>query len=492
MHVAVVADLTLPPYRDAVGDAVGRLAEILERHPHTPCSFLLPSTAYATLHSGSPGVPRLAEGAEFIRTALGSPDPTVLPVPVLERMIQREIDGAGRLGFAGNVLATKRPWPVHLLPTLTRNGIGGLIVGGPELTVPGVVSYLDAVLPVTGAGTGQESGDELAVWIVGVDDAESALASIPLGCATTPGVYFTEHRMVGRAVVHPEAEMPDPDLDLIRRKIIRLSTRVPERTADEVLDSVAAVAATLADPPPPHLRAQVLGEAHRHLISARRAIDLARRRGDDWASVTRIDWDGDGSEDLHIELPQASLVLDLAEGGTILVLDDKQETRPLGTLVDGPIGHLLRHQQTDGESANFGTLAIDLLEESRDRTRARLSGRIAGGSVECDLVLEGLTLVLGYRLDGVPEGRFGPELALDLPEARIRVDGGEWRTIGEEPLAVEGHRIRITGGDERSVLYSSRFPASVFARAVTGGVVVWTHWLTPGAGTYEIAARLDA
>jgi hypothetical protein len=492
MHVAVVADLTLASSQGAIPDAVAELAEILERHPHTPCSFLLPGAAYGALSADAPGVSQLGRGAEFIRTSLGSPDPTVLPIPVLERIIQRETDGAARLGFAGNVLATKRPWPLHLLPILKRNGIGGLIVPGPDVTGPGVVSYLDAVLPVVGAGTGRETGDELAVWITSIDDVESALESVPPGCATTPGTYFSEHQVVGRADLRSTAVAPTPDLDLLRRKTIRLATRVPERTADEVFDRLADVASTLADPPPAPGRTAAVREAHRNLISARRSIDLARRRGDDWAKVTRLDWDGDGSEDLHIELPETSLVLDLAEGGTVLVLDDKQQLRPLGTLVDGPIGRLLRHQELEGDSVAFGSLVVDVVEEGRDRTRAVFSGQITGGSVECDLVLDGLTLQLRYRLEGVLRGRFGPELALDLADPRMRVDGGEWRNLGNEPAVAEGHRIRIIGEDERSVLFSSRLPVEVFARRAEGGVVVWTHWVTQGSGTYEITIGLDA
>ncbi len=490
MHIAVVADLTSAA--GAISIAVERLAQILERRPHTPCSVLLPSSAFAQLSADSPGVDLLASRVDFVRTGLGSPDPTVLPIPVLERLLQRETDGAARLGLTGDVLATRHAWPSHLLPILRRNGISGLVVPASEVARPGVVSYLDAVLPVIRSGAERGEGDELVVHMVTLDTVEGALESIPVGCATTVGAYLRDHEIVGRAELVPATIPTDAELDLLRRKAIRLSTRIPERTADEVLDRLAAVAATLFDPPSGDSRGGALWEAHRNLIAARRAIDVSRRRGDDWAKVTRLDWDGDGREDLHIELPEVSLVLDLAEGGTVMVLDDKQATRPLGTLVGGPIGHLLRHQEPDGESVAFGSLTVDLVEESHDRTRAGLSGEIAGGSISCDLTLDGFLLRLRYRLAGARPGRFGPELALALPGARIRVDGGEWRQIGEEPTVTEGHRFRVTAEDERTILISSLTPGQLFVRATAGGIVLWTHWISSGDGAYDVTIDFDA
>lgn len=492
MHIAVVVDLSLPPWDDDAPSAVEQLAAVLERHPHAPLSFLLPGAAHARLSVDSPGVGTLAARGEFVRTALGSPDPMVVPVPVLERLIQRETDGAARLGFHGNVLATRRPWPLHLLPILARNGVSGLIVPDGTVTKTGVVASLDTVLPVLRSGADGSHGDDLAVRFVALEALEAALESIPIGCATTPGTFLAEHGLVGRAELQFPPTPADPDLDLLRRKTIRLSTRIPERTADEVLDRLATVASILAHPPGDEHRNAAIAEAHRQLIAARRAIDLSRRRGDDWAKATRLDWDADGSEDLQIELPEVSLVLDLAEGGTVLVLDDKQATRPLATLVAGPVGHLLRHQELDGELVAFGSLGVDLIEEGRDRIRAVLSGTVAGGRVECDLVIEGLTLRLRYRLEGVLPGRFGPELALALPAASVRADGGAWQSLDGDPLALEGHRFRITSTDDRTVLVSSLTPAQVFARAATGGLVMWPHWVTPGDGTYEVTANLDA
>ncbi len=494
MHIALAVDLSSVADRDLLAQSIEAITRVLDERPHLPLSFLLPPFAFDDLTADQEAVKALAQRAEFVRTAMGSPDPTVLPYPVLERIIQREVDGASRLGFVGDVLLTNRAWPLHLLPLLRRNGIQGLAVPRSSLHSPGVASYLDAVLPVTGwdRSAFDAPRDGLSLVVVDVPDVDKAIAALPVGCATTPSRYFSDHAVAGRAQVSMSEPSSDADLDLLRRKAIRLSTRVPERTADHVLDRLAAVASVLSNPPGDERRRETLSQAHADLISARRAIDESRRRGDDWAKATRLDWDADGTEDLHIELPELSLVLDLHDGGTILVLDDKQASRPLGTLIDGPIGHLVRHQPLDSEVVDTGHLAAERVEESRDRTSAGFTGAVAGGDITCDLTREDLRLHLVYRVNGVTRGRIGPEFALSLPETQLRVDGGEWRPLDEHPIAVEGHRFRLKGSDGRMVLFSALTPAEAFVRSTAGGVVVWLHWVSPGEGTYELDVDLDA
>lgn len=493
MHRAVVVDLDQVPEGVSAAEAIEHLAELLVERPDTPCAFLLPASAHDDLTPESPGLDVLASRAELVRTAMGSPDPTVLPYPVLERLLQREADGATRLGLEGISLLLQRPWPPHLLPLLRRNGIHSLVLPDRMILSPGVAVYLDAVVPVVPWSRSVASdGDSPSVVLVGLGEAARALDEIPPDGATTPSGILELQVITGRAAITDEGWPTDPELDLIRRKTIRLATRIPERTADEVLDRVSRVASVLGSPPPAETRHAELIRAHTELIAARKAIDGARRRGDDWSKATRLDWDADGSEDLHIETPALSLVLDLPEGGTILVLDDKRAVRPLGTLIDGPIGHLLRHQTLDDEAVDTGTLGVERLEESRERTAATLSGAVAGGEVECDLTLEGLSLRLAYRVSDLAAGRFGPELALSIPGSRLRVDGGEWQELGPDPIAVEGHRFRLAGSDGRTALLSALTPAEAFIRTAAGGAMIWLHWLTPGTGAYELTADLDA
>jgi hypothetical protein len=493
MHIALVARVS--------GDAVEaehsleRLASFTTEHPQIPIAFTLGMSAAQVADRRPDLVEALNGRAEYVRTCLGSPDPTVMPDGVLERALQLESDVVGRLGFDSDVLLVATPWPPHLLPRLVRNGVRGLLAPAPALSLTGVLTHLDAVMPVMPfhrAVVDTEAADVVrAAWIA-VDELESAVAQIRPGCATTPSTFFSSHAVTGRATLASPILERDFDEELLARKAIRLSTRLADRTADAVIEQVVWAASVLGDPPMDADRESALREGHRRLIEARSMVDRARRRGDDWVKASRLDWDGDGSEDLHIELPHLSLVLDLAGGGSILVLDDKDDARPMGTLIDGPTGALIRFQALDAETLESGALELTSLEESREQVAASMKGPVAGGHADCRLAVGGYRFELSYDVKDVPAGRFGPQLAFDLPAARLRVDGGEWLAIDEEPIAAEGHRFRLADGNDRMILLSTMTPGLAFVRAAAGGVVVWMHWLTNGAGSYGATIDLHA
>lgn len=492
MHIAVV--VRIGGESTAAEAALERFSSFVSSHPHVPLSFTLDLEAAKAADRRPDLVDGLQGTAHYIRTCLGSPDPNLMPSGVLERSLQLESDVVGRLGFESDVLLTTQPWPSHLLPRLVRNGIRGLLVPATALTAPGVLTHLDAVLPAMpfAETITAPRGDGLHAVLVTVDHLLSAVEAIPLGCATSPSEFFATHATVGQAIVDPPSPDRDFDEELLARKTIRLSTRIVDRTADEVIEQLIATASVLGNPPPSEQRTDALLSAHERLIHARSMMDHTRRRGDDWVKASRIDWNADGSEDVHVELPRFSLVLDPAAGGSILVLDDKDHEKALGTLIDGPLGSLLKHQLVEGEDLVSGTFELVSIEEARERLAVSMRGSIAGGNVTCRLAMTGLRLDLEYAVEGVSPGRLGPQLALALASPRMRVDGGEWRPIVEEPIAVEGHRFRLAGSDDRMVLLSTMTPGEAFVRPAVGGTLVWMHWLTGGEGSYAARIDLDA
>jgi hypothetical protein len=110
-------------------------------------------------------------------------------------------------------------------------------------------------------------------------------------------------------------------------------------------------------------------------------------------------------------------------------------------------------------------------------------------------------LQIGYRIAGLPEGRFGPELPVAIWEGagEIRSDGGEWQKV-DQPLALAGHRFRLRhNGLKTYLLVALRQPGSMscvpirtVARSQAGtvailqGIVLWPHWSTNGEGHYEL------
>jgi hypothetical protein len=130
-------------------------------------------------------------------------------------------------------------------------------------------------------------------------------------------------------------------------------------------------------------------------------------------------------------------------------------------------------------------LAIDGIEESREGVTLTLTD--AAGWVTLVVGLSDRAMDLEYRLTGAAERRLGPELPLLLGETRLRVDGGEWRTV-DEPIAVSGHRFRLEGS-VRDALITSLLPTDLFVRPSVGGVVIWPNWYAAAPGTLPI--RID-
>ena len=282
----------------------------------------------------------------------------------------------------------------------------------------------------------------------------------------------------------------------------------------------------------PHLRA----EANRHLITAQTMIDAHHHRGRTWTYVRHFDWDADGREEIEVELPDQSWVIDPAEGGCLLYFDDKPARWSIGDVVTRKFEsyHLdleepqiydrhprrwltdqLLSSTTTVES--FGSDAYDELlplpdteyvieETTEGRGSARIKMAALDGKLQKTIKAEDRKLQIGYQVAGVPAGRFGPELPVAVWEGvgQIRVDGGPWQDV-DHPLALAGHRFRLRhSGIKTSLLIVLRQPGSMFsipirtvARGEDGGftsilqgVVLWPHWDTSGTGGYEVTIEV--
>ncbi len=127
------------------------------------------------------------------------------------------------------------------------------------------------------------------------------------------------------------------------------------------------------------------------------------------------------------------------------------------------------------------------------------------GTVRKVIEAEDRSMQIRYHLSGLPEGRFGPELPVNVWEGagEIRADGGKWQAV-DQPLTLAGHRFRLRHkGLETYLLVALRQPGAMFCApirtsvrgdegftSILQGVVLWPHWSTNGDGHYEMTIEV--
>lgn len=256
----------------------------------------------------------------------------------------------------------------------------------------------------------------------------------------------------------------DPEGNLLYRKMLRLAQRLPERVPPEASEWLESAQAAHWYKPGIDRR-----NAHSALAAARHRIDLGRRRPADWTRLSVLDWDADASDEVHVETPELSLVID-AEEGTVLYVDHKPSERSVSYLPGQAPWHLA--QGMVGQEPQRMTFALAGVEEARGRVGATMTGP----GVEVGLTGRRNSIELQYRITGPARWqRLGPEVSFAFSgPVRYRLDGSAWATVSE-PVALNGHRFRLEHGSEQ-VLITVLQPADFFLRPVTGGIVVWGNW----------------
>ena len=330
-----------------------------------------------------------------------------------------------------------------------------------------------------------------------------------------------------------------PEAAVLYRKMLRVSDHVA--SAKGATDARAELLKAQGNDPYwhgvfgglyfPHLRA----EANRHLITAQTMIDETHHRGRAWSYVRHLDWDADGREEVEVELPDQSWVVDPAEGGCLLYFDDKPSRWSIGDVVarhyepyhaELPepqtydrhtrrwlIDHLLPSTTTVESFGGDAYRELAPLPDSMYGIEETTEGR---GSVQIGMsALDGMVrklieaeerrMQIRYHLSGLPEGRFGPDLPVTVWEGagEIRADGGRWQAL-DEPLTLAGHRVRLRHtGLETYLLVALRQPGAMFCApirtvgrgdegftSILQGVVLWPHWSTDGTGHYEMTIEV--
>lgn len=439
---------------------------------------------------------------EWVRTGYSEPWFPLLPDIEITRQLEKEAAALAGHGLTPGPLWVTGPWSTRLPVTFAAAGVEAVLMNAEHLDLarPGVVAHLDAVLPVLPVTTTNRVGemDGVDVSVVEVpfgdlDDAALWFSTNPGFELTTVTSYLTANRPSGRrrpTIDDWEARFEsDPDRFILHRKLVRLVTRVPER-----LSEPAELAVLEAERSAPFTGGSATG-AHRAIIAARAAIDAERRRGDDWLRLSRLDWDADGAEEIHIELASISMVVAPHRSGGVPTLDLKDPVWPVSSVAGEP-GWVLCRFTNDAEGLEGIPIDLAVMRASEVRggkIELEMTGPLGDGTITVEVGVSTARIDLEYRMEGTGPGRVGPELRLAIgPDARLRVDGSDWMDL-EEPVAIAGHKFRITDGINQLVL-TSLTPCSVFLRpGVEGtGLVAWAQWTTAGTDSHHLLLDLTA
>ena len=186
-----------------------------------------------------------------------------------------------------------------------------------------------------------------------------------------------------------EAISADAEGGLLYRKMLRLAHRLPERMPPEA----TRMARERPGRPLVQARQPIAGLAHSALAAARHRIDLGRRRPADWTRLSVLDWDADASDEVQVETPELSLVID-AEEGMVLYVDHKPSERSVSYLPGQAPWHIA--QAMVGEEPQRMTFALTGVEEARGRVGATMTGQ----GVEVGLTASRNSIELQYRITG--------------------------------------------------------------------------------------------
>ncbi|MGF1668340.1 MAG: hypothetical protein ACFCVC_18930 [Acidimicrobiia bacterium] len=443
-----------------------------------------------------------ADSVDWVRTGYSEPWFPLLPDSEIARQLEREATALAGLGVTPGPLWVTGPWTTRLPLVFAAAGVEALLLAADQLDVPrcGVVAHLDAVLPVIPVTTPERLSefDLAADEAVALDVPFAELGATARRLAATPGCdlttvtrFLAEHRPSGRRrplIDDWEARLgSDPDRFILHRKLVRLVTRVPERLGAQA--ELAVLEAERATP----FSGGPVEPAHRAIVAARAAIDAERRRGDDWLRVSRLDWDADGAEEVHLELASLSMVVAPHRSAAVPTLDLKDPVWPASS-VPGEPGWTLCRFTDDGEDLEATPIELTVMRASEvkgGKAELELSGALGDGTVTVEMAVSTARLDVTYRLDEASPGQIGPEMKLAFGSSiEVRVDGSAWTGV-TGPRALTGHKFRITDGANQVVL-TSLIPCAVFLRPGIdgGGLVAWAHWGTSGSDTHALTIDL--
>lgn len=481
MHLAPVV---IVPHRDGPDEweaAVATLVEVLGAHPDLPVTVRMPGAVVEHVSRTTPDSWAQLTSHRVLWLAGGYVDAVLaaLPPGAVERQLARERTAMDGAGVTPGGIWFDAAWEPGLVTVARRAGLplvlfeAGLVDPVPDR--PGAVDRAGETViavPVVSEAFPFAEGDGLTA--IRVEAAGlAALVSRAAGTLLNPEQYLSVHRPGARLAPHVATPARGPEVEPFYRKLLLLVGDQGDRSVSE--DE------TLRLQSGEYVTGEGDHDAHRRLLEARVALDRATHRGDSWVEMAEVDWDADGMEEVHIESFTTSLVVD-PDSASIDVWEDKPSVWPITAVTPSVAAVLTRRLTEDGEEPPVERMRVERKTEGRGEAALILAG---DDGARCELEVAGRSVELNLTAPPSEPIRFGPEVPVWMEAGRLRVDGGEWLPT-DEPLAVTGHRFRLTEGD-RSLLISSPRPCELFLRPLPGrGLMVWPHWVTQGDATYRV------
>ncbi len=400
---------------------------------------------------------RVPSETTVLRTGFGAPFP-LLPDRVIELLLSVETEILSRAGLNAGGLLVDEWWDDRLVEICDRLQIPALV--SPRVVRSGTLSRFHHTRPAFGARK------------------------------MDPGMA-TAHPTVppsGPAVVEVVTMAVDPDdhdLTLLMRTFTRLMSRLPERPGAATLMALPAAVDGSAFLPASPSRTRL--QQRRAMLALRTAMAEDRRRGETWGRLRRVDWDGDGVEEVEMETARFLAMYD-PESASLPTVADKRAKWPISSTHGEPGWIMVQHlADPAGDLSPPLTYSITGLEEAKDRLV--LTAEATDGSIVTRLTVEGQVVSIDLDVKSHPPGLLGPELSLLLERPRMRVDGSDWSELSG-PSAATGHKFRFED-DGHGVLVTSVTPVTMFLRVVDDGLIVWAHWTTDGTSRHLLTMEFS-
>lgn len=456
--------------------AAAQVGDALDNHADLSVVLRLPGAALE--HVASIDLWRRIDRDRLVFLAGGYTDPilALLPPEAQRLQMDREVTAMGGAGISAGGLWVADAWDPGLVTRAIRSGFR--LIFFPA-------DFLDGQAGEPGA---IERAGEAVVGIPVTDDVPEpepeGLVAVRVPAEELHGFVGTHGKRIESVSAHLDRVGPGPrltprlyspqltpDRELYYRKLLLLIRDQGSRSGghEAILELQSRQYLLSGD-----VRTDT------DLLSARVGLERGRGRADSSAHTAVLDWDADGVDEVRIETAQVSLVVDPARSA-LAYWDDKSGLWPV-TAVDPTSPLLLVSRQTvEGGEVLPEPMRVKARSEGRNHAVIEL---IDDDGAACRLEVGGRTISLDLEIaDGDPV-LVGPEIPLNLGQARLRSDGGAWRDV-TEAMALTGHRFRLTD-DTRSFVISSLRPCELFIQPLERGLMLWPHWLTSGGDSYRI------
>lgn len=478
MHIAPVVHVPHSRGPEAWVEAVEEIGVVLESRPDLVVTVRMAGIALDHVRQTDAWQRLPRERVRWLAGGMSDPVLPLLPPRARQTQLNREASVMESAGLVPAGLWLGDAWEPSLVELARESGHsrvyldGSLFEGTPSR--PGAIEWAgQVVIGVALAEDAPETEDEDGLAVIRVDSSALAeLVASPGGRLLDVDAYLEDHLPGDR--LEPRVSTPRlaPGREVFYRRLLLLTADQPQRRSggDDVL--LLQSREHLLDHAPDSLE---------RLLAVRTTLDTARR-GDTWVDIQDVDWDADGVAEIHVETATTSLMLDPAETA-LGFWDHKPNGWAIVEVPGSRAAHLLRCLDDSDRETASGPLRAAGRTEGRGFAELRMEGR---DGTACRIELRQSALTIELTLPGAEPMRVGPELPVNLAGAQVRADGGAW-VDADEPVALAGHRFRISDG-QRSLVLATPRPAELFVTpAPDGGYILWPHWVTADGGTYRIS-----